>query len=189
MKMLLQGLRLFLVLTLLTGVVYPAVVTVAAQLFFNHQANGSLVMKNGKLIGSELLAQKFQGDGYFWPRPSAADFATVPAGASNLGPTSATLKESVQKRAEAFRKSNHLSPDAVLPSGVVFASGSGLDPHISPEADRLQADRVATARKLNEEKRRQLSKLIEQYTEGPQYGIWGEPRVNVFRLNLALDSL
>ena len=189
MKMFTQALKLFLILTLLTGVVYPVVVTAAAQLFFNYQANGSLVMKNGKLAGSELLSQKFQGEGYFWPRPSAADFATVPSGASNLGPTSAALKEAVLKRAEAFRKANHLSKEIMLPSDVLFASGSGLDPHISPEAARLQADRIAQARKLSEGKRQRLSKLIDQYTEAPQFGIFGEPRVNVFRLNLAIDSL
>ncbi len=189
MKLLIQALRLFLILTLLTGVVYPAVVTMAAQLFFSYQANGSLVMKNGKLVGSELLAQKFQGEGYFWSRSSAADFATVPSGASNLGPTSAALKEAVLKRAEAFRKANHLSQGVALPSDIVFASGSGLDPHISPEAARLQADRVAKARKLSEGKRQMLYKLIDQYTEAPQFGVLGDPRVNVFRLNLAVDSL
>lgn len=189
MKLLIQALRLFLVLTLLTGVVYPVVVTVAAQLFFNHQANGSLVIKNGELAGSELLAQKFQGEGYFWPRPSAADFASIPSGASNWGPTSEALKDAVLKRAEMFSTANNLSKETVLPSDMVFASGSGLDPHISPEAARLQADRVAKARKLSEIKRQMLNKLIDQYTEIPQFGIFGEPRVNVFRLNLAVDSL
>ena len=189
MKLLIQALRLFLVLTLFTGVVYPVVVTAAAQLFFNHQANGSLVMKNGTPTGSELLAQKFQGEGYFWPRPSAADFASIPSGASNWGPTSAALKDAVLKRAETFRKVNRLSQETALPFDVVFASGSGLDPHISPEAARLQADRVATARKLSEGKRQMLSKLIDQYTEAPQFRLFGEPRVNVFRLNLAVDSL
>jgi K+-transporting ATPase ATPase C chain len=189
MKLFIQALRLFLVLTLLTGVVYPVVVTAAAQLFFNHQANGSLVMKNGTLAGSELLTQKFQGEGYFWPRPSATDFASLPSGASNWGPTSAALKDAVLKRAEMFRKANNLSKETVLPSDMVFASGSGLDPHISPEAARFQADRVAKARKLSETKRQILNKLIDQYTEIPQFGILGEPRVNVFRLNLAVDSL
>jgi len=172
-----------------TGVVYPAVVTGVAQLLFHHQANGSLVIKNGKLIGSELLAQKFRGDGYFWPRPSAADFVTVPSGASHWGPTSAALKEAALKREAAFRQTNHLFQGASLPPDVVFASGSGLDPHISPEAARLQADRIVRARKLSEEKRQRLYHLIGQYTEAPQFGILGEPRVNVFRLNLAVDSL
>ncbi len=189
MRLFTQALRLFLVLTLLTGVIYPAIVTAAAQLFFNHQANGSLVINNGKLIGSELLAQKFQEERYFWPRPSAADFSTAPSGSSNFGPTSSALKEAVLKRAETFRKANHLSKEAVLPSDVVFASGSGLDPHISPEAARLQADRIAKARKLDEGKRQTLYKLIDLYTEAPQFGVFGEPRVNVFRLNLAADSL
>ena len=162
MKLFIQALRLFLVLALLTGIVYPGIVTAAAQLFFNHQANGSRVMKNGALVGSELLAQKFQDERYFWPRPSAADFASLPSGASNLGPTSAVLKEVVLKRAEAFRKANHLTEETALPSDVVFASGSGLDPHISPEAARLQAERIATTRMLNEGKRRMLYKLIDQ---------------------------
>jgi len=189
MRLFIQALRLFLVLTLLTGFGYQAVVTAAAQTLFHYQANGSLVMKNGKLIGSELLAQKFQGEKFFWSRPSAADYATVPSGASNWGPTSAALKNSVMKRTESFRESNHLSKEIELPSDVVFASGSGLDPHISPEAARLQANRVAKARNLSEEKRQSLYRLIDQSTETPQFGILGKPRVNVFRLNLAVDSL
>jgi len=189
MKLFLQAFKLFLALTLLTGIVYPVVVTAAAQLFFNHQANGSQVMKNGTLTGSELLAQRFQSERYFWPRPSAADFASLPSGASNLGPTSAVLKDAVLKRTEAIRKAHHLAKETALPSDMIFASGSGLDPHISPEAARLQADRVATARNLNEAKRQILYKLIDQYTETPQFGLFGEPRVNVFRLNLAVDSL
>jgi len=146
-------------------------------------------MKNGTLAGSELLAQRFRGEKYFWPRPSAADFASLPSGASNLGPTSEPLKKAVLKRAEIFRKANSLSNEIALPSEMVFASGSGLDPHISPEAARLQADRVAKARKWSENKRRSLYQLIGQYTEAPQFGILGEPRVNVFQLNLAVDSL
>lgn len=185
MKIILQAFKLLLVLTVLTGMIYPFAVTAIAQIFFPDQANGSLIKKNGQWIGSELLAQKFQEEKYFWSRPSAADFSTVPSGASNQGPTHAGLKELVRKREEIFRKTNGVSPDKNIPSDRVFASASGVDPHISPEAARLQVKRVAEARHLDE---RGLYRRVEEHTELPQFGIFGEPRVNVLRLNIALDS-
>lgn len=186
MKVLFQALRLFFILTVLTGIIYPLAVTALAKFFFPHQAHGSLIRKDGRVIGSELLAQRFQSGKYFWPRPSAADFVTVPSGASNLGPASAALRGLVEKREAAFREANGVSPDTRIPSELVFASASGVDPHISPEAARLQVKRVARARHMDEQS---LYQLIEKNMEPPQFGFWGEPRVNVLRLNIALDSL
>jgi len=178
MKTLTQSLRIYIVLTLLTGIVYPAVMTAIAQLIFPLQANGSRVMQNGKLIGSNLLAQKFELPRYFWPRPSGGDFATLPSGASNKGPTSADLKKAIGERRAKF--GDNVAVD------LLTASGSGLDPHISPEAARAQIPRVAAARNMSIEK---LTALVDKSIEPPQLGLLGEPRINVLRLNLALDQL
>jgi potassium-transporting ATPase KdpC subunit len=178
MKTMLQSLRIYIVLTLLTGFLYPLAMTGIAQLLFPKQANGSKIVENGKLIGSDLLAQKFEAPRYFWPRPSAADYTTVASSASNKGPTSADLKKSIEERREKFGN------DA--PVDLLTASGSGLDPHISPEAARSQIQRVADARKMSIQ---QISLLVDQTTEPPQFGFLGEPRVNVLRLNKALDEV
>lgn len=184
---------MFLTLTLLTGVAYPLVVTVAAKVFFPRRANGSVVIVDGKIVGSELLAQRFASETYFWSRPSAGDdgtnYATVASSASNKGPTASDLKSNVTARAASFRTAHGLTPDSPVPSEMVFASGSGLDPHISPESARLQIQRVANARKFSLEQRQKLAALVEQSLEGPQLGVLGEPRVNVLKLNLALDNL
>jgi K+-transporting ATPase ATPase C chain len=178
MKTIIQSLRIYIVLTLLTGILYPLAMTGLAQLLFPRQANGSKIIENGKFIGSDLLAQKFESQKYFWPRPSAADYATVASGASNKGPTSADLKKSIGERREK------IGNDA--PVDLLTASGSGLDPHISPEAARSQIQRVADARKMSTQ---QISSLVDQITEPPQFGFLGEPRVNVLKLNLALDGI
>jgi K+-transporting ATPase ATPase C chain len=178
MKTIFQSLRIYLVLTLLTGVIYPLAMTGVAQLLFPKQANGSRIIEQEKLIGSDLIAQKFENPKYFWPRPSAADYATVASGASNKGPTSADLKKSIDERRVKF------GLDA--PVDLLTASGSGLDPHISPEAARSQIPRIAAARNISVPK---LSALIDQTMEPPQLGFIGEPRVNVLRLNRALDQI
>jgi K+-transporting ATPase ATPase C chain len=178
MKTILQSLRIYLVLTLLTGIIYPLAMTGVAQLLFPKQANGSRIIENGKVVGSDLIAQKFESPRYFWPRPSSADYATVPSGASNKGPTSADLKKSIDERRAKFGN------DA--PVDLLTASGSGLDPHISPEAARSQVTRVAAARNMSIQK---ISALVDQTIEPPQLGVLGEPRVNVLKLNLALDQL
>jgi len=145
------------------------------------------------VIGSELLAQRFGADKYFWARPSAGDdgtnYATVASSASNLGPTSSKLADAVNLRLASFRTANGLATNAPVPADVAFASGSGLDPHISPEAVRLQMNRVADARKFSVGQKQNLSALVERCIEPPQFGFLGEPRVNVLKLNLALDSL
>jgi K+-transporting ATPase ATPase C chain len=178
MKVILQSLRIYVVLTLLTGIIYPLAMTGVAQLLFPRQANGSRIIDQNKLVGSDLLVQKFENPKYFWPRPSAADFATVPSGASNKGPTSADLKKSIDERRKKFG-------DAA-PVDLLTASASGLDPHISPEAARSQVPRVAATRNMSIQK---ISGLIDEIVEEPQFGFLGEPRVNVLRLNRALDQL
>ena len=186
MKLFIQSILLTIVFTVLTGLLYPLVVTGVAQLAFHDQANGSLLVRDGTVVGSELLAQQFTGDKYFWPRPSAGGYATVPSGASNLGPTSQALQSNVTANAAAFRTGNKLAADAPVPADMVFTSASGLDPHISPEAARLQVARVAAARSMGAD---QVKTLVERFVEQPQWGIFGEARVNVLRLNLALDEL
>ena len=186
MKLLIQSILLTIVFTVITGILYPLVITGISQVAFHDQANGSLLMRDGKVVGSALLAQQFTGDKYFWPRPSAGSYATVPSGASNLGPTSQTLQNNVATNAAAFRTGNKLAADAPVPADMVFTSASGLDPHISPEAARLQVARVAAARSMAVDP---VNTLVEKFVEPPQWGIFGEARVNVLRLNLALDEM
>jgi potassium-transporting ATPase KdpC subunit len=186
MKLLIQSILLTIVFTVITGILYPLAITGISQITFRDKANGSLIERDGKVVGSELLAQQFTGDKYFWPRPSAGGYATVPSGASNLGPTSQALQSNVTANATAFRTGNKLAADAPVPADMVFTSASGLDPHISPEAARLQVGRVAAARSLGVD---QVKALVEKFVESPQWGIFGEARVNVLRLNLALDDM
>lgn len=178
MKTTIQAIRILLAFTLLTGVLYPLAVTAVARVGFEKKANGSLIEHDGKIIGSALLAQKYTEDRYFWPRPSAGDFATVASGASNKGPTSADLVKSIAEHRAQFGDN--------APGDLLTASGSGLDPHISPEAARHQIARIAKARGKSEA---EIAALAERHVEPPQFGILGEPRVNVFALNLALDTL
>src|SRR5271170_2383992 len=190
-KLITQSVRQLILWSVVTGVLYPLVVTLIAQGAFRNQANGSLVERDGKIIGSALLAQQFQGSNYFWPRPSACTYGTGPTGiaassGSNLGPTSGALQTNVMNNASAFISGNNLPTNTVVPADMVFASASGLDPHISPEAARLQIARVAAVRKLNQDK---VTGLVEQFIEPPQWGFLGEARVNVLRLNVALDQL
>jgi K+-transporting ATPase ATPase C chain len=179
---------LFVLLSVLTGIIYPAVVTGLAQFLFPYQAHGSLITdKNGKLIGSRLIGQSFSSPGYFWGRPSATGPAPYNAGASsgsNLGPTNPTLADAVKARIEALKAAD---PDnkAPVPVDLITASGSGLDPHISPAAADYQINRVAKARHMKPEK---LRALVEANTESRQWGFLGEPRINVLRLNLVLDA-
>jgi K+-transporting ATPase ATPase C chain len=181
--------RLFLILMILTGAIYPLLVTGIAQVVFRSQANGSLIMANGHAVGSALLSQKTESPRYFWPRPSADDYATVASGASNLGPTSDALKKAIADRAAKLRTASGVAEDAPLPDDMITASASGLDPEISPEAAYLQVPRVARARHLTPDQRQALKKIVEQQIEGPQLGFLGEARVNVLLLNLAVDRI
>ncbi len=184
-KLIMQSLRLTLAFTVLTGLAYPLLVTGIAKAFFRDQANGSLVSRNGRTVGSALLSQKFEGQRFFWPRPSASDFGAVPSGASNLGPTSQILQSNVLARVQAFRGAHAMSGSASVPADMVFQSGSGLDPHISPLSAELQIHRIAGARKTSDSA---LAALVARFTEPPQFGFLGEFRVNVLLLNLALDQ-
>jgi K+-transporting ATPase ATPase C chain len=176
-------------MTLLTGILYPLATTGIAQLLFPVQANGSLIeTADGRLVGSALIGQEFSSPGYFWARPSATSpvpYAAEASSGSNLAPTSAALHDGVRARVAALRA---LDPDnrEPVPVDLVTASGSGLDPHISPAAARYQAARVARSRGLSAE---QVARLIDRYTAGRTLGVLGEPTVNVLLLNLALDSV
>ena len=183
------ALKFLLLMTILTGIIYPLFMTGLAQLIFPAKANGSLVKKDGKIIGSELIGQKFDTTIYFWSRPSAIGYNPIPSGASNYGPTSDTLKKQVTARRILFATKNSITDIMDIPKEMIFASGSGLDPHISPEAAILQLSRVATARNLDETKLQQVRQLIKNLTEKPQFSLFGEPRINVFDLNLALDKI
>jgi len=183
------ALKFLLVMTILTGIIYPLFMTGVAQLGFPAKANGSLVMKDGKIAGSELIGQKFDSSIYFWSRPSAIGYNPIPSGASNYGPTSDTLKKQVMARRILFATKNSITDIAAIPKEMIFASGSGLDPQISPEAALLQLERVATARNLNEAQKQKVQQLIKNMTEEPQFFLFGEPRINVLLLNLRLDEL
>jgi K+-transporting ATPase ATPase C chain len=187
LKELKPALLIFLALTVITGLIYPGVVTGLAQLVFNSQANGSLVERDGKAVGSDLLGQSFSSPQYFWSRPSATgpvpNNGAVSSG-SNLGPTNPTLEAAVKDRIAALRSADPGNQQPV-PIDLVTASGSGLDPHISPAAAEFQVERVARARGMEAS---QVRALVAAATEGRTFGMLGEPRVNVLQLNLALDA-
>lgn len=176
---------MILIFTISLGLLYPLAVWGVGQTIFPHQANGSLIKNgNGEVIGSELIGQNFIGENYFHSRPSAAGngYDAGASSGSNLGPTSQKLINRVKTDAEILSAEN---PNQTIPADLVTTSGSGLDPHISPAAAEFQIPRIAKARNMNES---DLKNLVVKYTEGRQFGIFGEPRVNVLKLNLALDE-
>lgn len=180
------ALTMLLILTVLTGLIYPLAVTGLARLFFPDQAHGSLIVRDGKVIGSRLIGQQFDKPEYFWSRPSATSpvpYNAAASSGSNLGPTNPALLGAVNARVVALRAADP-GNGSPIPIDLVTASGSGLDPHISPAAALYQVNRVARARGLEE---KTVNALVIQHTEGRQFGLLGERRVNVLLLNLALD--
>ncbi|SAL42929.1 potassium-transporting ATPase subunit C [Caballeronia sordidicola] len=179
---------LFAALTVVTGLIYPAVVTAVAQAAFPAQANGSVIEKSGKPVGSELIGQQFDAPGYFWGRLSATSpnpYNATASSGSNLGPTNPALADEVKGRISALHDADPANT-APVPVDLVTSSGSGLDPEISPAAAAYQIDRVAKARKLSHN---DVEALVQRATTGRQFGILGEARVNVLKLNLALDEM
>ena len=182
------SLRATVALAVLVCGIYPAAAWLLDRALFPARSGGSLVRLEGRVVGSRLIAQAFAEPRYFHPRPSAAGngYDASMSGGSNLSPTSSKLIEAIGRRAARYREENGLSPDKLVPADAVTSSGSGLDPHISPENARLQAGRVAKARAIPEEK---IMELVRACTAGRTFGILGQPRVNVMKLNLALDGV
>ncbi len=189
MKTLYISLKIFLFFIVLTGIIYPLFVTGIAQLTFHSKANGSLIIKDNKLIGSELIGQRFDTAIYFNSRPSAVSYNPLPSGGSNFGLTNARLKHTVDSLKNQFIIFNQLNPLSEIPSEMVFASASGLDPHISPQAALLQVDRIVKIRQFDNTKKQRLLGSIAELSESPQYLLLGEQRINVLLLNLKLDEI
>jgi potassium-transporting ATPase KdpC subunit len=183
------ALKFLLVMTVLTGLAYPLFMTGLAQLSFPAKANGSLITKDGRIIGSELIGQKFDSTIYFWSRPSATGYDAVPSGGSNYGPASDTLKKQIIMRSKYFAEKNNVLDPSTIPLEMIFASGSGLDPDISGKAALLQVDRIVRARNLSDNQKADLIKIVGELTKKPQFLFLGEERINVLNLNLTLDKL
>jgi K+-transporting ATPase ATPase C chain len=181
MRILWTSTKALLVFTVLTGLLYPLLITGVGFLAFRDKATGSLLRRGGVVVGSKLLAQKVEDPAYFWFRPSAGDYATVASGASNLSPASAKFVEAVEARRKAIGNS--------APPELLMASGSGLDPEISPEGALYQVERIAQQRKLRGEEKARLRELIETNVENRTFGVLGQRRVNVMILNAALDEV
>lgn len=184
MKYLIPALRFKIFMTILLGLVYPFAMTGITQVLFHDNATGNFVSRGGQIVGSKLIAQNFEKPEYFWPRPSAVGYNPLPSGGSNLSMISADLKKAVDER-RAKLKAAHPDQAGEPPQDLLFASASGLDPHISPEAAQYQLQRVAKARNMDIA---QVQKLMDEMTEERQFGILGEKTVNVLALNLALDK-
>ena len=180
--------KLFLTFTILTGVIYPLLITGIANLFFKEKSRGSLVYLNGNIVGSSLIGQDFKSEKYFHSRPSTGTYNANPSSASNQGMTNKDLQSKIRERKEKLKELNIVENND-YPSDLLFASGSGLDPHISPQSAKLQIERIAKARSFSLEERLRLEKLVEEKIEHRDYRILGEERVNVLLLNLGLDKM
>ena len=186
MKYLRQALISLVILTLLTGVIYPLFIYGIGKVFFSNQANGSLIEKDGQIIGSSLIGQQFSQAKYFWSRPSAVEYNAAASGGSNKGPSNPDYLHSVQLRIDTLLHYNSDIELSDIPSDIVTASGSGLDPHISVQAAMIQVPRISKIRKVSPDI---LKKTIKDLTEKPMFGIFGTEKIHVLTLNLALDSI
>jgi K+-transporting ATPase ATPase C chain len=182
------ALKFLLVMTVLTGLIYPLFITGVAQVTYPSKANGSLILKDDKVIGSELIGQKFDSSIYFWSRPSVIGYNPIPSGATNYGPSSDTLRKQVIFRRDYFAEMNSIKDIISVPKEMIFASASGLDPHISPEAALLQVERISNARHLDNLQKEKLIERINDLTEAPQFLFLGEKRLNVLTLNIELNK-
>lgn len=180
------SIKVFIGFSILLGIVYPFAIMGIAQVTMPNKANGSLIVENGKVVGSHLIGQKFDSPKYFTSRPSAVNYNAAGSGASNLGPTNKKLITKVEKRVKEVRENNNLNDTQKIPADMVLESASGLDPHISAENANLQAKRVAKIRGISEEK---IKKLIADNTDSDFIGIWGQCSINVLKLNIALDKI
>lgn len=189
MKTLIIATKIFLVFTVLTGIIYPLAVTGIARVIFPAKANGSLILQNNQIIGSELIGQQFDSAIYFTSRPSAISYNPLPSGGSNLGITSQKLMQQVNDRRLKFIEFNGLESNTEIPSEMLFASASGLDPHISIQAALLQVNRIAKARNYDEVRKQKLLDLVKENTETPQFLFLGQERINVLKLNLETDNI
>jgi K+-transporting ATPase ATPase C chain len=183
------ALKLFVLMTILTGILYPLLITGISTALFREKAGGSLVIDKGIIMGSALIGQANNNPAYFWPRPSATNYNPLPSGGTNYSWTDHRLKDLVAERKETFLKDNMLQDSARVPVEMLYASASGLDPQISPRAAVLQEERIARTRNFNEDQRKKLSELVVKMTEKPQFSLFGEQRINVFLLNLELDKI
>jgi K+-transporting ATPase ATPase C chain len=188
-KQIITGLKFLVLMIILTGLVYPGFVTGLTSIFSPYEAHGSLVERNGIIIGSKLIGQNFDSQKYFWSRPSYNNYNPLPSGASNLAILNPVLVEKIVQRQNDFLQTNKLSEDLNIPPEMVTASASGLDPHISPIAAFLQVGRVAQARGMDQAGQEKLINLVNDLMENRQFSFLGEPRINVFLLNLKIDSL
>ena len=189
MKTLVIALKIFMMFTVLTGIIYPLVVTGIAQVIFPEKANGSLIMQDERIIGSELIGQQFDSAIYFTSRPSAVSYNPLPSGGSNLGTTSQKLKQQVSDRKQKFIEFNGLDINTDIPAEILFASASGLDPHISLQAAVLQVDRIVKARNFDDLQKQKLLELVKENTEKPQFLCLGQERINVLKLNLETANI
>lgn len=188
LKYIVSSLKMLMLLVVICGVFYPLVITLASQLIFPNQANGSLIKVDNKIVGSELIGQNFEDSSYFWGRPSETSNQSMPSGGSNLARASKALNEKISTRQSAFATTNSISISQV-PKEMMTASASGIDPHISDTAAYFQIDRIAKSRNLtNPQDIQNLQKLVHQNTEYPTWGFLGNIKVNVLKLNIALDK-
>lgn len=184
MKKIWINVRMFLWMTILTGIIYPLLITGIAQLTMKQQADGDFLSSKEKVVGAKLIAQKFEDDKYFWGRPSSIDYNPLPSGGSNLGPISASLKKAVKERQEKISKSHHVDKDKIPPE-LLFASGSGLDPHINISTAYFQIERIAKSRGVENH---EIKNLIDRMIIKKSLGFLGETYVNVLVINQALDK-